>query len=98
MVLQSSKFARLIRVGIAILFLFILRIAMVKSYKRCASDSILIVSEKGSGGEYDKYINDGGTLKLPVIQDYQFLDLMPIFIEVNLVDAFSKQNIRVNVP
>ena len=38
------------------------------------------------------------SLYFPVIQDYQYLDLTPISIEVNLVNALSKQNIRVNVP
>ena len=34
----------------------------------------------------------------PVIQDYEFLDLTPISIEINLKSALSKQNIRVDVP
>ena len=33
-----------------------------------------------------------------VVQDYEYLDLTPISIEVNLTNALSKQNIRVNVP
>ncbi len=39
-----------------------------------------------------------GAFIWPVIQDYEYLDLTPISIEVNLVNALSKQNIRVNVP
>ncbi len=34
----------------------------------------------------------------PIIQDYQFLDLTPMPIEINLQGALSKQNIRVNTP
>ncbi|MBU1719806.1 MAG: flotillin family protein, partial [Bacteroidetes bacterium] len=33
-----------------------------------------------------------------IIQDFDFLDLTPISIEVNLTSALSKQNIRVDVP
>jgi flotillin len=97
-VLQSSPFAGLIGVGIAILFIFILLVAMVKRYKRCPSDRILVVYGKVGGGESAKCIHGGAAFIFPVIQDYQFLDLTPISIEVNLVNALSKQNIRVNVP
>jgi flotillin len=97
-VLQSSPFAGLIGIGIAILFIFILLVAMIKRYKRCPSDRILVVYGKVSGGESAKCIHGGAAFIFPVIQDYQFLDLTPISIEVNLVNALSKQNIRVNVP
>ncbi len=98
MILQTSQFAGLIGIGIAILFVFILLIAMVKRYKRCPSDRILVVYGKVGGGESAKCIHGGAAFIFPVIQDYQFLDLTPISIEVNLVNALSKQNIRVNVP
>ena len=58
----------------------------------------LVVYGKVSGGESAKCIHGGAAFIFPVIQDYQFLDLTPISIEVNLVNALSKQNIRVNVP
>ncbi len=97
-VLQSSQFAGLIGIGVAILFIFILLVTMIKRYKRCPSDRILVVYGKVGGGESAKCIHGGAAFIFPVIQDYQFLDLTPISIEVNLVNALSKQNIRVNVP
>ncbi|CAM1350963.1 flotillin family protein [Tenacibaculum insulae] len=97
-VLQNSPFAGLIGIGVAILFIFILIVAMIKRYKRCPSDRILVVYGKVGGGESAKCIHGGAAFIFPVIQDYQFLDLTPISIEVNLVNALSKQNIRVNVP
>jgi flotillin len=97
-VLQSSPFAGLIGIGIAILFVFILIVAMIKRYKRCPSDRILVVYGKVGGGESAKCIHGGAAFIFPVIQDYEFLDLTPISIEVNLINALSKQNIRVNVP
>lgn len=98
MILQSSPFAGLVGIGIAILFIFILIVAMVKRYKRCPSDRILVVYGKVGGGESAKCIHGGAAFIFPVIQDYEFLDLTPMSIEVNLVNALSKQNIRVNVP
>jgi flotillin len=98
MIVQSSPFAGLVGIGIAIIFIFILLFAMIKRYKRCPSDRILVVYGKVSGGQSAKCIHGGAAFIFPVIQDYQFLDLTPISIEVNLVNALSKQNIRVNVP
>ncbi|AUC83095.1 flotillin family protein [Lacinutrix sp. Bg11-31] len=82
----------------AILFVFVFLIVLVKRYKRCPSDRILVVYGKVGGGQSAKCIHGGAAFIYPVIQDYQFLDLTPISIEVNLVNALSKQNIRVNVP
>ncbi|OEK09730.1 flotillin [Flavivirga aquatica] len=82
----------------AVLFIFLFFIILVKRYKRCPSDRILVVYGKVGGGESAKCIHGGAAFILPVIQDYEFLDLTPISIEVNLINALSKQNIRVNVP
>lgn len=83
----------------AVLFIFLFFIVLIRRYKRCPSDRILVVYGKVGGGQSAKCIHGGAAFILPVIQDYQFLDLTPpISIEVNLVNALSKQNIRVNVP
>ena len=81
-----------------VLFVFLLLIVLIKRYKRCPSDRILVVYGKVGGGQSAKCIHGGAAFIIPVIQDYEFLDLTPISIEVNLVNALSKQNIRVNVP
>ncbi|WP_346881920.1 SPFH domain-containing protein [uncultured Algibacter sp.] len=81
-----------------ILFIFLFFIVLIRRYKRCPSDRILVVYGKVGGGQSAKCIHGGAAFILPVIQDYEFLDLTPISIEVNLVNALSKQNIRVNVP
>ena len=57
-----------------------------------------MVYGKVGGGQSAKCIHGGAAFIVPVFQDYEFLDLTPISIEVNLVNALSKQNIRVNVP
>ncbi len=95
---ESGAFAGLAGIVIAILFIFILITTLIKRYKRCPSDRILVVYGKVGGGQSAKCIHGGAAFIFPVIQDYDFLDLTPISIEVNLVNALSKQNIRVNVP
>jgi flotillin len=88
-------------VVLGILFIFILIYSLFRRYKRCPSDKILVVYGKVSGaseGKTAKCIHGGAAFIWPIIQDYQFLDLTPIPIEVDLENALSKQNIRVNVP
>ncbi|MGB3606650.1 MAG: SPFH domain-containing protein [Psychroserpens sp.] len=83
---------------IAVLIIFVFIIILIKRYKRCPSDRILVVYGKVGGGQSAKCIHGGAAFIFPVIQDFEFLELTPISIEVNLVNALSKQNIRVNVP
>ncbi len=82
----------------ALLFLGFLAF-LIKRYKRCPSDRILVVYGKvGGKGKTAKCIHGGAAFIIPVIQDYEYLDLTPIPIEVPLENALSRQNIRVNVP
>ncbi|MEM7084854.1 MAG: SPFH domain-containing protein [Bacteroidota bacterium] len=96
--LQIEAFASVIAIGFGILFVFIIIITFIRRYKRCPSDRILVVYGKVGSGNSAKCIHGGAAFIWPIVQDYQFLDLTPISIEVNLVNALSKQNIRVNVP
>lgn len=92
----------LIGVVAAVLFLIIVLYAGLKRYKRCPSDQILVVYGKvgpgADGYRSAKCIHGGAAFVWPVIQDYAFLELKPISIEVKLTNALSKQNIRVDVP
>ena len=92
-----------ILLSIAALFVFIIIVAMMRRYKRCPSDRILVVYGKvGKGANSEsrsaKCIHGGAAFIWPIIHSYAFLDLTPISIEINLKNALSKQNIRVDVP
>ncbi|MCB4798014.1 flotillin family protein [Neotamlana laminarinivorans] len=95
---ESTNFGLPLTLIFAVLFIFLFLIILIRRYKRCPSDRILVVYGKVGGGQSAKCIHGGAAFIFPVIQDYEFLDLTPISIEVNLVNALSKQNIRVNVP
>lgn len=86
----------------AVLFFFILVMSMFRRYKRCPSDRILVVYGKvgrtEDGTRTAKCIHGGAAFIWPIIQDYSFMDLTPISIEVELRNALSRQNIRVDVP
>lgn len=79
------------------LFVFIIITTVLRRYKRCPSDRVLVVYGKVGGGSA-RCIHGGAAFIWPVFQDYAFLDLTPNSIEVNLTNALSKQNIRVDVP
>lgn len=82
---------------IAVILLFILFVTIIRRYRRCPSDKILVVYGKTGGGSA-KCIHGGGKFVWPVIQDYAYLSLTPISIDANLTNALSRQNIRVDVP
>ncbi len=70
----------------------------IQRYKRCPSDKILVVYGKTQGGRSSRCVHGGAAFVWPVIQDFQWLDLTPIPIDISLTGALSKQNIRVNTP
>ena len=80
-----------------IVVVFVMIAAVIRRYRRCPSDKILVVYGKTGGGSA-KCIHGGGKFVWPIIQDYAYLSLTPISIDANLTNALSKQNIRVDVP
>jgi flotillin len=70
----------------------------VSRYKRCPANKVLVISGKVGGGESAKCISGGGAFVWPVIQEFAYLGLEPIQIDIPLKDALSFENIRVAVP
>ena len=73
-------------------------IMLATRYKRCPSNSIMVIYGRVGGGNNARCIHGGAAFIIPLVQDYAFLSLEPIQIEVPLRDALSMENIRVNVP
>ncbi len=72
-------------------------------YKKCPSDKIMVIY--GSIGKNNdgtnrcaKCIHGGAEFVIPVFQSYAYLDLTPISISVDLKNALTRQNIRIDVP
>ena len=91
---QNEIFLILIIVAVVIVTLS----AILRRYRRCPSDRILVIYGKTGRQSSAKCIHGGAAFIWPVFQDYAYLDLKPISIECNLTNALSKQNIRVDVP
>lgn len=88
----------IILVAFILFVIILLLVFFISRYKRCPSDKILVVYGKTGSESAAKCYAGGATFVWPVIQDYKYMDLTPMSIDVNLVDALSKQNIRVSVP
>ncbi len=73
-------------------------IFMLSRYRRCPSDQVLVVYGKTGNGQSSNCIHGGGTFVWPLIQDYAYLSLTPMTINIPLKGALSLKNIRIDVP
>ncbi|MBU0997758.1 MAG: flotillin family protein [Firmicutes bacterium] len=86
---------------VVIVFTFL--VFVVSRIKKCPSDKILViygkVKDNADGTQRSaNCIHGGAKFIYPFIQSYQFLDLTPLSISVDLTSALSRQNIRIDVP
>ncbi len=85
------------------LLLVMVVLLIATRFKKCPSDKIMVVYGKVSSGKDGvhrsaKCLHGGVTFIVPLFQDFQFMDLTPISIAVDLKSALSRQNIRIDVP
>jgi flotillin len=84
-------------VALALMLLGFL-VFIAKRFKRCPSNRVLVIYGKVGRGDSARCIHGGASFVWPLIQDYSYLSLEPIQIEIPLRGALSMENIRVNVP
>ena len=101
--LQAGAFEGDLRVwlgliGGGLLILFFGISFLVKQYKRCPSNRILVIYGRVAGAQAAQCLHGGGKFIIPLLQDYAFLPLEPLVIDIPLEGALSLNNIRVNVP
>ena len=83
---------------VSILLLVAVVIFFAQRYKRCPPDKIMVIYGRTAGSEASKVIHGGATLVWPLIQDYSYISLTPMTINIDMRNALSQQNIRINVP
>ncbi|MEI6969929.1 MAG: SPFH domain-containing protein [bacterium] len=81
----------LLGISIGLIMLF------VRRYKRCPSNKILVIYGKTAGGAA-KCVHGGAAFVWPLLQAYDYLDLEPFVVPIDLSNALSQENIRVSVP
>jgi flotillin len=82
----------------ATILLFSFLLLLLTRYRRCSSNQILVVYGRVGGGQSSKCLHGGGAFVWPLIQNYAYLGLEPLQIEIPLSGALSAENIRVSVP
>lgn len=83
---------------LVVVLLFSVLMTLIKRYKRCPSNRVLVIYGKVGTGNSARCIHGGAAFVVPLIQDFAYLNLEPIQIAVPLKDALSTENIRVEVP
>ncbi len=93
----------LITLIVSVVIIFSLLLMFFSRYRKCPSDKVLVIYGKvgknsDGSSKSAKCIHGGAAFIWPIFQSYQYLDLTPISIQVDLTNALSRQNIRIDVP
>ena len=93
----------IIALTVIAVLLFTLLLVVLTRYRRCPSDKVLVIygkvgTNKDGTNRSAKCIHGGAAFIWPIVQSYEYLDLTPMSINVDLTNALSHQNIRVDVP
>lgn len=86
-----------------VLVLFLILLTFATRYRKCPSDKVMVIygkvgADKNGQQRSARCIHGGAAFIWPLVQAYEYLDLTPISINVDLQNALSRQNIRVDVP
>lgn len=86
-----------------VVIVFMVLAFIVSRIKKCPSDKIMVVYGKvgqntDGSDKSAACIHGGAKFVYPFIQAYEYLDLTPLSISVDLTKALSRQNIRIDVP
>ena len=90
-------------ISVFAVIIFTMIIVVISRYKKCPSDKIMVIygkvgTNKDGTQRSAKCIHGGAAFVWPVFQAYEYLDLTPLSLSVDLTNALSHQNIRVDVP
>ena len=93
----------LVGIIVIVVLIFSLLLVFLSRYRRCPSDKVMViygrVGQNNDGTSRSaKCIHGGAAFIMPIMQDYEYLDLTPMSISVDLKSALSRQNIRIDVP
>ncbi len=95
---MNESVGLLMLICVVVLILITILTLLVRQYRRCPSNRILVKYGRVGGQAAAKCIHGGATFVVPLFQNYAYLSLEPMTIDIDLTSALSKKNIRVNVP
>ena len=91
-------------VVVAVVLIVTMVMIVATRYKKCPSDKIMVIyghihKRNADGSKKSSIcIHGGAKMVWPFFQGYQYMDLTPLSISVDLKNALSRQNIRIDVP
>lgn len=99
----SIPTSALIAVVVIVILAFSLLLVVLSRYRRCPSDKIMVIygkvgQNKDGTARSARCVHGGASMVWPVFQDYEYMDLTPMSLSVDLKSALSRQNIRIDVP
>lgn len=85
---------------VVVVLLTIILLIFLSRYKKCPADKIMVIYGLGIKDKYGrtsfKYIHGGSAFVMPLVQSYQFLDLNPISISIDLRTSLLNKNVRID--
>ncbi len=87
----------IVGIVVAVFVLLFVVFFLASRYRRCPSNRILVIWGT-AGKKGTRCFHSGGKFVWPVVQDYAYMSLEPLVIDIPLEGALSLNNIRVNVP
>ncbi|MCD4826370.1 MAG: hypothetical protein K8Q99_01160 [Acholeplasmataceae bacterium] len=98
---SASGAIGLIIAVVVIIVMFL--VFIVTRIRKCPSDKILVIygkvgNNKDGSSKSANCLHGGAKFVYPFFQAYEYLDLTPLSISVDLTKALSRQNIRIDVP
>ena len=102
-ILAAIPTSAVIAAVVIALLVFSLLLVILTRYRRCPSDKVMVIygkvgTNKDGTARSARCIHGGAAFIMPVVQDYEYLDLTPMSLSVDLKSALSRQNIRIDVP
>ena len=94
---EGGSVTGLVLLLILLLVVFTLFVTFVRRYKRCPSNKILVIYGRTGRGAA-RCVHGGASFVWPLFQSYDYLDLEPFVVPIDLTNALSQENIRVAVP
>ncbi|MDD4797613.1 MAG: SPFH domain-containing protein [Eubacteriales bacterium] len=97
------EFELLMTLVVVAVLIFTTLLVILSRYRKCPSDKIMVIYGKvGTDADGNMRsalcVHGGASFVWPVLQAYDYLDLTPISISVDLKKALSRHNIRIDVP
>jgi flotillin len=82
-----------------IIIIVALVILVIKQYKICPNDKIMVIYGAGSSAASGaRIVQGGGAMVIPFLQNFRYMSLAPMSISVDLQGALSANNIRLSLP